>query len=146
MISALAAMSSAEDETVDHERVDAVFAEAVRRGIILRSDTLDSCSEFDLSGMSLPVARAAVRFILHRIATSASKNDDEETKGLTLITGVGVGKGGEGTGSTSLREYVREILKRDFEPELPSSVPRFAQGTVEIEPDSIAKWIQLRDQ
>jgi len=131
---------SGKDEPRDRERVDAVFAEAVRRGIILREDTLDSCSEFDLTTMSFPVARAAVRFILNRIVSSSEGT--EEPKDLTFITGVGAGKGGEGgRDTTSLREYVQEILVREG---LPSTVPRLARGTVEIAADTMAAWISSR--
>ena len=115
--------------------VDDVFEEAVRRGIVLRSDSMDTCSEFDLSGMSLPVARAAVRFVLKRLASSPAMPNS-----LSFITGVGRSGRSVGGGSTALREYVQEILLQDFHPGLLSSVPKLAQGTVVVSPDALANW------
>jgi len=133
-------MSSGGDSPKNRAKVDAVFAEAVRRGIILRKgDTMDVIgSEYDLSGMSLPVARVAVRFLLNRIASSSKS---AEPKDLTFITGVGSAKS-VGKGSTTLREYVQDILSNEFDPSIPSTVPRLAKGTVEITADSIAEWIK----
>ena len=44
-------------------QVDQVFREAVGMKLVLRGN-LDSAHEIDLSGMSFPVARAAIRYIL----------------------------------------------------------------------------------
>jgi hypothetical protein len=82
--SAIGAMSSGGNEPADCDMVDDVFEEAVRRGIVLRSDSMDTCSEFDLSGMSLPVARAAVRFVLKRLASPPAMPNS-----LSFITGGG---------------------------------------------------------
>lgn len=136
---AIAAMSSDTDTKEDRDRVDEIFSEAVGRGIILRShDTLDSTWEFDLSGMSLHVARAACRYILLRIARS--HKDGEGVENLTLITGTGRGQKDEK--HTSLQEYVRQVLERDFDPPLHSLVPMRAVGTVEIDKDSILAWAE----
>ena len=133
--SAIGAMSSGGNEPADCDMVDDVFEEAVRRGIVLRSDSMDTCSEFDLSGMSLPVARAAVRFVLKRLASSPAMPNS-----LSFITGVGRSGRSVGGGSTALREYVQEILLQDFHPGLLSSVPKLAQGTVVVSPDALANW------
>ena len=133
--SAIGAMSSGGNEPASCDKVDQVFEEAVRRGIVLRSDSMDTCSEFDLSGMSLPVARAAVRFLLKRAALSAA-----ESKNLCFITGVGRSGRSVGGGTTALREYVQEILLLDFDPGLPSIVPKLAQGTVEVSHEALSNW------
>jgi len=134
--SAVAAMSTGKDDRENRDKVDEVFAEAVRRGIILREDAMDTCWEFDLSGMSLPVARAALRFLMKRLAASSRSND------LTFITGVGRSGEGIGGGSTTLREYVQYILLKEFNPGLSSAVPKLAQGTVEVTADTMANWIR----
>ena len=141
---AIGAISS-HSATKNMQQADRVFAEAVARGIVLRSDTLDSANEVDLSGMSLPVARAACRHTLYRVGSL----DEQEIQELTFITGVGVGKGaravsGESVSTeeclTSLREYVQEILLTDFNPPLESTVPRLAQGTVVIAREGLLEW------
>jgi pentatricopeptide repeat protein len=130
------------------QRVDEVFRVAFDRGIVLRSN-LDSTWDFDLSGMSLPVARAACRFTLNRIAKSS---DSADLQDLTLITGVGMNharrSSGEhatddGTGSrnTSLRDYIQEILLTDFLPPLSSHIPPRAQGTLIVSTAALRKWL-----
>lgn len=69
------------------DRMDEVFSDAVRSGIVLSNDSLDEEFEFDLSGMSLPVARAACRFVISRLLSSNSNSPGQE---LTFITGVGI--------------------------------------------------------
>jgi len=71
---------------VNRERMDEIFYEAVTRGMILRQDSLDTSFEVDLSNMSLPVARAACRFIFRWIAYRSS-SEDGEMEDLSLITG-----------------------------------------------------------
>lgn len=138
--SAIGAMSAGVDDAIHRQRIDLVFSQAVERGIVLRKDTtLDSIWEFDLSGMTLPVARAAVRFLLLRILRTSVKYTEVEV--LHLITGVGVNKVSE-CGQTSLREYVQEILWSDFDPGIPSTIPKRAQGTVEVSVDSILAWMK----
>jgi pentatricopeptide repeat protein len=145
---AIGALSSASDTVEDRYRVDKVFAEAVRRNIVLRSDTLDSKWEIDLSGMSFPVARAACRYVITSISKSTSNREFED---LTFITGVGVGKsfykGSNGvpdlpTQQTSLQKYVQQILISDFHPEIESYVPSLAKGTICIGSESICKWAE----
>lgn len=139
--SAIGAMSSSGNNPKDCDMVDDVFEEAVRRKIVLRSDSMDTCSEFDLSGMSLPVARAALRYLLKRAASSPA-----ESKNLCFITGVGRSGRSVGGGSTALREYVQELLLHDFEPGIHSTVPKLAQGTVEVSPEALANWKNNRNK
>jgi pentatricopeptide repeat protein len=137
---AIAAISAG-DNKKDRNRVDEVFREAVKRGLVLRKDTLDSQCEFDLSGLSFPVARATCRFIVKRMLGNADGKD--ALVDLTFITGVGAknnrrpSQGQPETSEdsfhmTSLREYVQEILLSDFDPSITSFVPERQQGTVQI--------------
>ena len=120
-------MSSESDGEVDRLKVDRVFAEAVKLGIVLRKEaSLVDCWAFDLSGMSFPVARAACRYILTLIKKRESLKD------LTFITGGGVHR----------QTGIQEILMRDFNPGLVSIVPKRARGTVEIEAETLAAWIK----
>jgi hypothetical protein len=135
--------------------VDQVFREAVKRGIILKGNNLDSQWETDLSGMSIPVAHAACRHVLSRCLECKA----EDIQDVTFITGVGraqqrrketddtpnptFSKSARLSGkdpTTSLRDYVQEVLELDFSPALRSLVPRFAQGTVAVDKASIIQW------
>lgn len=142
------------------EKVDEVFAEAVSRGILFSSDSLDSAWEFDLSGMSFPVARAACRYIISGIMQSVREGAGLED--LHFVTGVGAGhrpyagkakpqkehqpyiSGGDRV-YTSLREYVQEVLRDDFEPPIDSFIPSRAQGSVQIDKSQLQKWIRLTE-
>ena len=86
LTSVVASLERAEEEE-QLEMIDQVFADAVERQIVLRSDSIDTGWEIDLSGMSFPVARAACRFILDRLKNN-SKNG-EEYEDLSFITGTG---------------------------------------------------------
>ncbi len=133
--------------------LDQVFQEATARGIVLRNNGLDLRWETDLSGMSLPVARAAVRYILHQCKM---ENDTDNLQDMTFITGVGRAQqrrkedGAKPMPSssldlkdptTSLREYVQEVLEKDFEPGLKSVIPQRAQGMVEIPRSTLKAWV-----
>jgi pentatricopeptide repeat domain-containing protein 1 len=133
---------SADGSAASRDRVDEVFRDAFDRQLVLRSN-LDSTWDFDLSGLPLPVARAACRFILGRIALTSSLDDVSD---LTLITGVGVnhrrqlsGDNEISSGQTSsserdisLRDFVQHVLASDFDPPLSSEIPSRAQGSVLI--------------
>ena len=144
---AIGALSSCEDNAENRRRVDMVFGEAVRRGIVLSKDTLDSAWEIDLSGLSFPVARAACRYILNGIRKTTGDVED-----LSLITGVGSAHLVQRRGITlpgnnasfALREYMQEVLQTDFDPPLPSMVPPRAQGTVLISSADIVRWKDTR--
>ena len=141
----------------DKERVDQVFQDAVDRGILLRKDSLDSNWEVDLAGMTLPVARAACRFIFRRILRSVKEGESPPAE-MSLITGVGRAQRVDdrppdddtrgdsnqqrsNRGSTALREYVLQILSDDFDPPIRGTVPKRAQGTVLIEKREVENWI-----
>lgn len=136
---AIGAMASV-DTPSNRERIDLVFEEAVELGIVLRPDTLDSDYDVDLSGMSLPVARAACRYILKHLASRA---DRDKIHDLTFVTGTGVGRRNENDTklSTSLRDYVQNILLNEFRPSLGTTIPPLAQGTVVIPKEILLKWI-----
>ncbi len=133
-------------------KMDKVFGDAVERQIILSDDSMDTTWEIDLSGMSLPVARAACRFIMKRLLRGADDPED-----LMLITGVGKHhqlqnsellheEGGEFAkpSRTALREYVRQVLREDFDPPLYSTIPNYAAGTVQINKDVIKEWMETQ--
>ena len=151
----------------NRERMDEVFDEAVELGIILPKDSLDSLWEVDLSGMSIPVAHAACRHIVQR-ARRAVESGKSPCKDLMFITGVGVAQheqpahkaqaqGSEDSnkkdgdsqpppwqrrrGNTALREYVRQVLRDDFDPPLYSTLPQFAEGTVYVSATTFQKWL-----
>ena len=60
--------------------IGGVFSEAVGLGIVLGADSMDTTWEIDLSGMSIPVARAAVRHVLRRNLLAATA-ETETTEG-----------------------------------------------------------------
>lgn len=164
----------------NRQRMDEVFNEAVERGIILPADSLDSTWEVDLSGMSIPVAHAACRYIVQRALREVKGGSPCED--LLLITGVGkaqqqqqqqahhsdsdldreednvpVGRdeedegndptvdlaprlGLKGRGSTSLREYVRQVLRDDYEPKLYSTIPELSQGCIKVSQKVFQQW------
>jgi hypothetical protein len=128
------------------KEIDHVFKEAVARGIVLRGNQLDSQWETDLSGMSIPVASATSRYIL----TQALELESDNLQDITFITGVGKAqqrrKGNKddhqsktwSKGSkTSLRDYLQELLRQDFEPPLESYIPHRAQGTVVVKKETL---------
>ena len=151
----------------NRERMDEVFDEAVELGISLPKDSLDSLWEVDLSGMSIPVAHAACRHIVQR-ARRAVESGESPCEDLMFITGVGVAqheqparkaqaqgredssqKDGDSQpppwqrrrGNTALREYVRQVLRDDFDPPLYSTLPQFAEGTVHVSAAVFQKWL-----
>jgi pentatricopeptide repeat protein len=130
-------LSEAVATIADVGKVDIVFEQAVERGIILRTDTLDSIWEVDLTSMPLPVARAAVRYILRQALAIYKKGEMFED--VAFITGVGNNHDAE---HPSLHDYVEQLLRTDFNPPLSSTSPRFASGTVLIEKETLKTWAQ----
>jgi len=138
-------------EIIDKDKIDRVFQEAVERGIVLRKDSLDSDYEVDLTGMSLPVSRAACRYIFQRIL--AGVRQGEAAAEVTLITGVGKAQQQQAEDQeksqvnqdqrqpTALREYILQDLKEDFDPPMRGIIPQRAQGTVVIEKVQVENWI-----
>lgn len=136
---------------------DIVFAEAVKRNLLFKTDTysLDTVWEVDLSGMSFPVAHTAVRYALKR--AHASFLDDGVLEDLTFITGTGstfssastaddrgVKKDTltEGYAPVALREFIRESLRNEFEPSIETTIPSYAPGTIITDKETFKKWIE----
>lgn len=126
-----------------YEKMDEVFAEAVNNGIILRGNRLDSHWETDLSGMSIPVASAASRYILHQIRYVELKDLND----VSFITGVGTfqqkerSKSGASKESRmSLRDYLQSMLLEMFE--LESYIPARAKGTVVVKKEALTQWLE----
>ena len=130
-------MSSGSDNEVVRLKVEKVFAEAVHLGVVLRHETVASYWQYDLTGLAFPVARAACRYIISRIQCSVT----ESPKDLTIITGIGAQRQ-NGSGLTSLREYVQDIFLRDFSPGIVSVVPDPAHGILVIKADTFAEWLK----
>jgi len=132
------------------ETSDMVFAEAVDRKILLRSDLLDSIWEMDLSGMTFPVAKAACRYALFRIRRVV-QSGEEDAQDVTFITGVGKQRQGNPSESlndkniagTSLREYMQQVLREEFDLPIFSTIPKSAPGTVVVKKDMLDKWLLL---
>ncbi len=130
--------------------MDQVFAEAVELGIVIRGN-LNSLWEVDVSGMSFPVCRAALRFIFAKALSSVRHGETPQS--ITLITGVGrfrtVGtqqtltddSSASSATALSLRDYVQNLLREEFHPPLNTTIPIRAQGTVLIESDTVAQWL-----
>lgn len=149
----IAALTKSDDDRYKSE-IDEVFRLAFDAKLVLRNDNLDSHFEVDLSTMSFPVARAACRFIFHRIKSDVETGGKAED--VSLITGVGIShlvrsvgdkvdskemrKQSENKGP-ALREFVQECLVTDFNPPMVSIVPQRAQGTVFISKHSVEMWL-----
>jgi hypothetical protein len=144
-------MSSETNSNEVRQRINKVFDEAVRRNLVLRDmNNFETNNGIDLSGMALPVARAACRYILRR---SLSNNDVPGMNNLTnnntirqiinndlyFITGVGTS---HDDGSSSLRDYVQEILVTDFNPPIHSYVPEQERNRVCIESKELVSWME----
>lgn len=99
----------------DDTRIAQVFQKAVDLGLVF--DHMDSDSDVNLSGLSLPVARAALAYLLPRSSSH-----------LTLITGVG----------PSLKQHVQDVLLEEYG--IGSEVPKLAQGTVLLKAEDVEKW------
>jgi len=136
------------------DKSDIVFAEAVNRKILLKEDSLDSVWEVDLSGMSFPVAHAAVRYVIQRLVGqyhTINDHSEKELQDITFITGVGTSsyrqKDDEmvkaGLVPKTLREFVRETLRNEFE--LFSTIPKFSAGTVVIKKEMLMRWITSKN-
>jgi len=122
---------------VNRERVDEVFSEAVARGLIMRQDSLDTSWEVDLSRMSFPVARAAVRHLFRQIVEKHGEGggDEEGVKDLSLLTG-----------ASKMREYVRGVLRDELKPAVYCVVPEMAQGTLVAKEKVMRKYIEGQGQ
>lgn len=144
-------MSSETNSNEVRQRIDKVFDEAVRRNLVLRDmNRFETKNEIDLSGMALPVARAACRYILRRslsntvvpgMHNSSNNNTIHQIidSDLYFITGVGTS---HDDGSSSLRDYVQEILVTDFNPPIHSFVPQQERDRVCIESKELVSWME----
>jgi pentatricopeptide repeat protein len=119
------------NSTIYTEKMDSVFQSAVKLNIVFPSSSMDTAWEKDLSGLSLPVARAACRYILHSLDQTSAVQD------LVLITGIGKGHQ-HPEATTTLREHVRQVLLDDFDMETPSVV----SGVVCVHANTIEQWLQ----
>ena len=153
-------MAGALDQDISFkEKMDTVFDDAVKRGLVLKEDSLDTTWEVDLSGMSLAVARAACRFVVKR-AYDEVKSGNDVANELVFITGCKspyqdlmdkrrqkreddtsqLAFNDEARGG--IREYIQESLRKDFVPPLLTSVPEHQLGTVIISKECIQRWIE----
>jgi len=150
-------LSTLERSSGWREKSDIVFEEAVNRKILFKPTlySLDTVWEVDLSGLSFPVAHAAIRFALKRATQMYSEKG--ELDDLTFITGVGSGQNhriqnkyndedgmvpnNEGRAPIALREFIRDSLNNEFEPKMLAVVPKYALGTVVIGKDFLQKWM-----
>lgn len=128
------------------DKSDLVFSEAVEKKILLKEDSLDSMWEVDLSGVSFPVAHTAIRYVLKRLMEFAQQGGKETLQDMTFITGVGLGQksqrddvGEEGLTPVTLREFVRETLRNEYE--IYTTIPKFAMGTVVIKKEMLVRWM-----
>lgn len=122
-----------------YQNMDKVFAEAVDRGIVLRGNRLDSQWETDLSGMSIPVATGAARYILNQLRSSVNK-PTTDLQDMSFITGVGrFHRNAPKAASMSLRDFLQSMLETEFKME--SYIPPRAKGTVVIKKEALARWI-----
>lgn len=131
------------------DKSDLVFAEAVRRKILLREDSLDSMWDVDLSGMSFPVAHAAVRFVIRRLVNycSVGTNSRQDFQDMTFITGIGVNNNiqrddemvNAGLVPKTLREFVRETLRIEYG--IFTTIPKFSAGSVVIKKEMLQRWM-----
>ena len=139
------------------EKVDIDFGGAVELGLVLKEDSLDTTWEVDLSGMSLPVARAACRYVARR-ALNEVKSRNQIVNELVFITGckspyqellnkrkqksnddISESSSFEATGR--IRDYIQGSLRNDFHPPLLTSVPERDVGTVVVRKESMQQWI-----
>mgnify|MGYP002819719863 CR=1 FL=1 len=122
---------------------DAIFAEALELGVPLKQARsagpqgvakrsvawLDDDSEYDVSGLSVPLVKCAVRKALRDETAS------DHTADCVFITGVGAKKLKDPT-HVPLRDSVLAFLRK-FEPPLDAYVPKDAQGTVVVSRSSL---------
>jgi len=135
----------------NNKKIDKVFSDAVEREIMLPTDSMDTDYEIDLSGMTLPIAKAACRFILRQLILKISEG--ETCHDLSFITGVSWNNKVDSsesshspkqTGSMALREHIRAVLRDDFEPPLYSCIPKMAAGTVQVKKEVLKKWVDTQ--
>lgn len=144
--------------------------------VLQSNDSLDSIWEIDLTGLPFPIARAACRYLLQSISNKyQQKSSDIVLEDMVFITGTGLAhqKVKEETNwvsptgttqltsfsniastnvldkkdrATSLRDFIQGILGTDFDPPIETIVPARAQGTVVIEKNTLARWLDEEER
>jgi pentatricopeptide repeat protein len=131
---------------------DLIFAEALEMGVPLKQARsagpqgvakrsvawLDENSEYDVSGLSVPLVKCAIRKALKDETAS------DHTADCVFITGVGAKKAKDPS-HVPLRDSVLEFLK-EFDPPLNAFVPKDAQGTVVVKRSSLLDRLDYDDE
>lgn len=102
---------------INREKAESVFKDAVSQGLVLRRDSLDTSSEFDLSKMSSSVARFAVLYIMKNIVRTVETDSSD----LSFIAG-----------TTKMREHIRAVLRDEMSPLIYCIVPEREPGVLVI--------------
>lgn len=137
---------------------DAVYARGEASGA-LPSSTLDSDWELDISTLPPSVARAKVRSVMARIllgATSSPSSDSSNadlskpkrrrTQDLILVCGTGVQRSTHGSASRrfDMRGFMKECLRSEYTPPLPTTTPPFLSGCVCVPADALQAWVDAQ--
>lgn len=146
MITVTDAINGLERSKGYRDKSDAVFEEAVQRKLLFKADSLDTVWETDLSGMSFPVAHAAVRYCMRQVLEIANGGSGNVVQDLTFITGVGRAKSSsgmadDGNAPVALREFVRDCMVNEFTPPIYSLTPKHSAGVVTIKKEVLTRWI-----
>jgi len=123
---------------------DSVIKQAIELGFLSVPESLqgtDTITEFDLSGMSLPVGRSICRYLLREVV---AKQQPESIDSIALVTGTGFDKARLNVTKTTLREHIQHILLHDFKPNIASHVPPLSPGTVVIRKVDLVAWQQAQ--
>ncbi|KAH8097866.1 endonuclease [Aureococcus anophagefferens] len=123
---------------------DEVFGDCLRLGVLLTkpagprsaappsgvksSSFLDEDGEYDVSGMTVPLARCAVRRAVYEAAADLDPKATAKAS-VVFITGVGARRQFD-PNHVPLRTHVLQLLRHGFDPPLVAFVPDDAPGTV----------------
>mmetsp|Transcript_2297 Transcript_2297/g.5387 ORF Transcript_2297/g.5387 Transcript_2297/m.5387 type:complete len:699 (-) Transcript_2297:37-2133(-) len=114
----------------NRERAESVFKDAVSLGLVLRCDSLDTSSEFDLSRMSPSVARFAVLHIMKNIVKTVGRDSSSHPSDLSFIAG-----------TTRMREHIRTVLRDEVSQSLYCTVPEREQGSLVVKQKVLQNYI-----
>ena len=139
---------------------DEVFGDCLRLGVLLTkpagprsaappsgvksSSFLDEDGEYDVSGMTVPLARCAVRRAVYEAAADLDPRATAKAS-VVFITGVGARRQFD-PNHVPLRTHVLQLLRHGFDPPLVAFVPDDAPGTVKVETRSLLAWAAARDE
>ena len=139
---------------------DEVFGDCLRLGVLLTkpvgprsaappsgvksSSFLDEDGEYDVSGMTVPLARCAVRRAVYEAAADLDPKATAKAS-VVFITGVGARRQFD-PNHVPLRTHVLQLLRHGFDPPLVAFVPDDAPGTVKVETRSLLAWAAARDE